>query len=284
MVRKTSFVLVLGAVASPASATLLLYEPFNYGPVGTELSTADTSDVWLKVPATTTLEPTIALDSLTHPGITWTPAGNSVAMTGSSGGGGAQASSTRSIPGQPYLSADQPALYYSMLFRVNSLGTLATGNGSFVAGFRNNGSTAGLAGFEAGAPLLIRRPVAGSTQYELGTGLTQETGDRRWDSTTAYNVGDTLHLVLEYQFVDNDHDFARLYVNPDLTLPTAEQQKVGSRRLEATNLLAEDFHGIRDGLITNFFLRNNGAAPGSFNVDELRVASSWGGVMSTFTD
>ena len=95
MVRKTSFVLVLRAAPTPASATLLMYDPFNYGPVGAEISTADGAGGWLKVPAASTLEPTIASGSITYPGLPWTPTGNSVAMTG--GATAVQASSTRQI-------------------------------------------------------------------------------------------------------------------------------------------------------------------------------------------
>ena len=278
MLRKTSFVILIGAAASPASATLLLYEPFNYGPAGTEISTADGAGGWLKVPATTTLEPRMADGSLEYtPGLPWTPSGNMLSMTGSSGGGGTQASSTRSIPGQPFYSADESTLYYSMLFRVNTVTGLSSATaGSFVAGFRNNGTTNGLASFEAGAPLTIRQTGAGTGRYYLGTGLTQQDPDRVYDTATSYGANETLLLVLAYQFVTAGEDFARLWVNPD---PTKSQlDNAAALKVTAS---ATDGHGIALGRITNFFLRNNGAAPGSFNVDELRIASSWDGVMST---
>ena len=276
MVRKTSFVLVLSAAATPASATLLMYEPFNYGPVGTEISTADGAGGWLKVPTTpATAEPTIASGSLTYAaGLPWTPSGNSVAMVG--GATAVQASSTRAIPGQPYVSADQPTMYYSLLLNVSNVAGTASGAGSFVAGFRSGTGTGGLNASEAGAPLLIRQTGTGTGRYELGTGLTQENGDRTWNTANNYGPTDTLLLVLAYQFVSGGEDFARLWINPDPTL--SESANAAALKVTAT---ATDGHGIRDGRISNFFLRNNGSAPDNFAVDELRVATSWEGVMST---
>jgi hypothetical protein len=218
MVRKTSFVLILGAAATPASATLLMYDPFNYGPVGTEISTADGAGGWLKVPTTpATPEPTMASGSLTYAaGLPWTPSGNSVAMVG--GATAVQASSTRAIPGQPYVSADQPTMYYSLLLNVSNVAGTASGTGSFIAGFRSSTSTGGLNASEAGAPLLIRQTGTGTGRYQLGTGLTQETGDRTWNTANDYGSTDTLLLVLAYQFVSGGEDFARLWINPDPTL------------------------------------------------------------------
>src|SRR5438094_9774714 len=106
--RRKTPLLILGALASPASAQLLLYEPFNYGPDGTEISTADGAGGWLKVPATTTPEPTMGTGSLSYSALPFTPTGNKV--IGNSSGSGTMASSTLQIPGQPYLSADEPTI------------------------------------------------------------------------------------------------------------------------------------------------------------------------------
>ncbi|MEA2707866.1 MAG: hypothetical protein QOF78_467 [Phycisphaerales bacterium] len=283
MMRKTLCGLVLGAMAAPASATLLVYEPFNYSPAGAEISTADGPGGWLKVPTspTVTSEPTVATGNLSYPGLPWTPAGNSIAMTG--GAASLQSSSTRQINGQPFISSEQPTLYYSMLFNVGSVAGTASGSGSFVAGFRNNTTTNGLAASEAGAPLLIRQTGTGTALYQLGTGLTQENGDRTWETGT-HAANETLLLVLSYQFVDNGADYARLWINPDPSLSEVDNSgpdgAVGNA-LKVVTTPPADGHGIRDGKITNFFLRNNGSAPDNFTIDELRISNSWADVFTT---
>jgi hypothetical protein len=287
MLRKTSFVIVLGAAATPASATLLIYEPFDYAPVGTELSTADGAGGWLKVAAGSTLEPTIAAGSLGQPSLPWTPSGNSVAMTG--GGTAVQASSTRQIPGQPYESEDQPTLYYSVLFNVSDVTGTVGGGGSFVAGFRRDTGTGGLNNnLDAGAPLLIRTSTTTPGEYELGSGLTASTNpnDRNWDTAQSYGANETLLLVFSYQFISGAPDIAKMWVNPDLTLSEAANSEdiatnpnTPLRVVDTT--IPPDGHGITDGKITNIFLRNNGSAPDAFQVDELRVTSSWDALKST---
>jgi hypothetical protein len=264
----------LGGLAAPASATTLLYEPFDYTPVGTELSTADGSGGWLKADTSpSTLEPTIGSGSLNYAaGLPWTPTGNSVAMTG--GSANIQAMSTRLIPGAPFESADAPTLYYSLLLNVSNVAGTAGSAGSFIAGFRNNSNTTLLAGAEAGAPLLIRQTATGSGLFHLGTGITQETGDRVFDSTVSYGANQTLLLVLSYQFVDNGDDIAKLYVNPDPALDEATNAAAGKLRVTALPTV-ETRRGIRDGLITNFFLRNNGSAPDNSSIDEVHIADSW---------
>ena len=275
MLRATSFGMVVAALSGPSSATLLVYDPFSHGPVGSEISEADGSGGWLKVPATTTEEPKIAEGNLSYGGLPWTPTGNSVTISGA--GAGVLASSTLSIPGQPFVSADAPTLYYSMLLKVNDMTGAATGGGSFIAGFRNNGTTSGLAGAEAGAPLLIRQTTAGSGTYQLGTGITQETGDRMWD-TVSRTTAETLLVVVAYEFVSGGDDFARLWVNPDPSL--SEAQNSDALRVNAT-VTTPTRTGIREGRITNFFLRNNGSAPEETQIDELRIADSWADVFTT---
>ena len=275
MLRKAPLALVLGAIPASAYANTLLYDAFDYGPVGTELSTADGAGGWLKVPATTNIEPTIGDGSIAYPGLPFTPAGNKV--VGNSSAGGVMASSTRAIPGQPFLSVEEPTLYYSLLLNVTNVSGLASGNGSFIAGFRNNTSTSGLAGFEGGAPLLIRQTGTGTGLFQLGTGLTQEVADRTWDTANSYSAATgPLLLVFAYEFVAGGEDFARLWVNPDPNLD--EAANAAALKVTAS---ATDGHGIRDGLITNFFFRNNGVAPDGWEADELRIASSWEGLWST---
>jgi hypothetical protein len=267
--------LLMGGVSLSASAGPLIYDPFNYTPVGAELSTADgdAPEGWRKAVATTTTEPLIADGSLTYPGLPWSPSGNSVAMRGFTPD--TQASSTRLIPGQPIQqTASGPTVYYSMLFRVNDVtGTIGT-NGSFVAGLRSDSGSGGLPNnSNAGAPLLIRTGSVAGT-YQLGTGLTANNADRMW-TVENYNSGDTLLLVLSYQLVQGGEDFARLYVNPDPSLGEA----ANSAALRATGT-ATDGHGITNAQVSSVFLRNNGSAPDAFQVDEMRVATSWEDVMS----
>jgi hypothetical protein len=284
----------IGILSPLAIGAPLIYEPFDYpsSPTGTEISTADGVGVdgWQKVPASTTLEPTLAATGLTYAGLPWTPTGTSVDMTG--GATAVQASSTLRIPGQPYVSANEPTLYYSMLFRVNdvtgTVGQNQAAGGSFIAGFRRDTGTGGLnSSLDAGAPLLIRTGTTAGTHYQLGTGLTANAGtaplqDRVYDGANDYIAGQTLLLVFSYQFVSGGEDFARMWVNPD---PNSSEAANSGPGLTVGNALkvvatATDGHGINTGQITNFFLRNNGSAPDAFQIDELRVATSWEDVMS----
>jgi hypothetical protein len=278
MLRKAPVVLVLGTFAGPASGTTLLYEPFDYASVGTEISTADGAGGWLKVTSGATAEPTVGSGSLSYVGLPFTPVGNKV--VGSSPGTGVLASSTLSIPGAPYVSSAEPTLYYSLLLNVTNVTGLATGGatgGSFIAGFRSTTGTGGLAGGEGGAPLLLRQTASGSGAFYLGTGLTQDGADRTWDENTSYTAATgPLLLVFSYQFVAGDEDFARLWVNPDPTMD--EASNAANLKVTAT---ATDGQGITGAQITNFFLRNNGSAPDGWEIDELRVSTSWEGLWGT---
>jgi hypothetical protein len=292
--RKIFVALGIGVLGHVAIGAPLIYEPFDYpaSAAGTEVSTADGAGVdgWQKVPASTTSEPTLAAAGLTYAGLPWSPSGTSVDMTG--GATAVQASSTLRIPGQPYLSANEPTLYYSMLFRVNdvtgTVGQNQAAGGSFVAGFRRDTGTGGLgSNLDAGAPLLIRTGTTVGTHYQLGTGLTANAGaaplqDRVYDGDNDYIAGQTLLLVFSYQFVSGGEDFARMWVNPDPNLSEVANSGPGLTVGNALKVVATatDGHGINNGQITNFFLRNNGSAPDAFQIDELRIATSWTDVMS----
>src|SRR2546421_12450906 len=108
-IRKTPIGLVLGTLAAPASAQLLIYEPFDYSSVGTEISTADGAGGWQKVVSGTAAEPTVGSGSLAYTGLPFTPVGNK--LVGASPGTGVLASSARALPGQPFLRAEQPTMY-----------------------------------------------------------------------------------------------------------------------------------------------------------------------------
>jgi len=297
--RQLLTVLFCAGFASAASAGIKLYDPFDY-PVGApdEVSTADGAGGWLKMNVSDTPAPKMQSNSLSYPGLSWAPSGNSAILDGRASPSPAPASSvTREItPGRMsgtttlrpgYNVSDHVVMYYSVLFRVPSVTGLATSvNGSFIGGFRSHPGTDAHQVAQVGAPLLIRaaRDAGGnlvSGKFQLGTGLTAGDANRRWATDHYLPVfdaagdpagGDTMLLVFAYQLHSGDN-VARMWVNPDPNSSTAP-----------TPTLEVPFESgmttIQNGQISNVFLRNNSVAPNDVIMDELRVATSWAGVMS----
>jgi len=286
MVRKTSFGLVLCAIASPASATLLMYEPFDYEPPGTELSAADGTAGWLKVTATTGVEPLINAGSLAYAPLPFTPAGNKI--IGDSQGTGVLPSTARALNGQPWTRTENATIYYSLLLNVSNVAGLSSDqtNGAFIAGFRNQTGSNALAAFEGGATLLLRQTTAASGKFNVGIGLTNQAGaDRAFDTTQFDATTGPLLLVASYQFVSGGNDIVKLWVNPD----PASSEAANSAALKASKTSA-DFHGLGNSSGTaesanarasGFFFRNNGGAPDGWAADELRISTDWNGLWTT---
>jgi hypothetical protein len=286
VLRKASFGVVLGAIASPASATLLMYEPFDYEPPGTELSAADGTAGWLKVAATTGVEPLINAGSLTYAPLPFAPTGNKI--VGDSAGSGVLPSTARALNGQPWTRAENATMYYSLLLDVSNVAGLSSDqtNGAFIAGFRNQTGSNGLAAFEGGATLLLRQTAAASGKFNLGIGLTNQSGaDRVFDTTQFDATTGPLLLVASYQFVSGGNDIVKLWVNPD----PASSEAANAAALKASKI-SPDFHGLGNSAtaaesanarVAGFFFRNNGGAPDGWAADELRISNSWDDLWTT---
>jgi hypothetical protein len=270
--------LALPVAGAPAA---VLYEPFNYTS-GQRLSGQTDTNVtpnqsWNYVgPVNTTTDPTITTGSLSYPGVpvdTDTP-GNS-AFTDS-----AKANAARiNLPA----AAASGTIYYSMVVRATDLTTFSTSatsgittTGSFFAGFSNTTGT-GTSIASAGAPLLVHRDPNNASKFQLGVGVTNGNAFRQFDAAHSYGTSDTLFVVGSYNLVSgSDNDSANLYVfaNGD-PVPQAEPLTPN-----ATSGPAQGTGGdLATGQIVAFFLRNNSLEPDHIQIDDLRIDSTWAGVI-----
>jgi hypothetical protein len=271
-------VLVFSSAVSHLPAASILYDSFNYSPVGAQLSSAGAPSWTLRNAGQE--DPKIASGSLSYPGLQTAPGDNSVIFNGVAPAAGLSGR----LLDQVYNIGNATTLYYSLTLQVSSITTGdwgGSGNfltGSFMTGFSQDTTGAPATGSVA-APLLIRTGdptnstgTANDFQgFQLGTGVTAVSpGSRVFDGAHVYLPGQTLFLVLSYTFGPNAmDDVAKLWVNP---IP-------GS--LEGDNTAVVTATGVAD--VTNnqiqaFFLRNNSVEPASTLVDDLRVGTSWADV------
>lgn len=271
--------LLVSTAGLSASAAPLVYDPFDYSS-GQGLSQGDGAGGWLFDPNPATNpgpEPQVVSGNLTSPNPGLPPSqGNSIALDGTGG-----SSTVLPLPGRPY--GESTTLYYSLIFKVNDVAGAGGGGGSYLAGFHDDGFTrdedgnpvgGALTGAgNAGAPILIRAANAESTAYELGTGVTAATANRRWFATD-FDADDVLLLVLSYTNNNNADDVARMWINPDPDLDEASNAAaLAIEHIEGTN-------EIVGNQIASFFFRNNGVEPDVIQIDELRIATNWNDVMA----
>ena len=125
----------------------------------------------------------------------------------------------------------------------------------------------------AGAALMIHRDVDNANAYNLGTAVTVNNADRKFEETERL-AGQTLLLVGAYQFNagSNDDDIAYLWVNPDPSTfgaATAPGANVTSSGAESVGVSTDNAQ------LASFFLRNNSVEPQQIQIDELRIGASW---------
>jgi hypothetical protein len=269
-------VFLLSAVSQLPAASIL-YDSFNYSPVGAQVSSAGAPSWTLRNAGQE--DPKIASGSLSYPGLQTASGDNSVIFNGVAPAAGVSGR----LLDQIYNVNNATTLYYSLTLQVSNI-TIGdwggSGNflsGSFMMGFSQDTTGAPAAG-SAAAPLLIRTGdptnasgVANDFQgFQLGTGVTAVAGTRVFDGTHVYLPNQTLFLVLSYTFGPNAmDDVAKLWVNP---IP-------GS--LEGDNTAVVTATGVADvanNQIQAFFLRNNSVEPASTLIDDLRVGTSWADV------
>jgi hypothetical protein len=270
----------LVAATFQVHATLLFYDSFNYGPSGTSLGTAG-SPTWVKNGSSP--DPTVqGVGGLTFPGLQVSADSVSLQYDGSgvNAGSGAPAATdgtTLVANGtQGYLTG---TLYYSLLLKVTAI-QVGTGNGfatgvnltqgSFMAGLQTLTNTAAPTIPTSAAPLLIRSGdgTQFSATYQVGTSKTATAVDRQFYTGQAFNVNDTVFVVLKYNFDSVNGDSASLFINPTpgSTEPAAQLTVTAGTSLTLNT-------GIR-----SFFVRNNSVEPDALLTDELRIGDTWADV------
>jgi hypothetical protein len=170
------------------------------------------------------------------------------------------------------------SIYYSLLMKVTAV-QVGTGNGygtgtnpttgSFMAGLMTSADTAAPANGTAAAPLLIRAGdgTQFSATYQLGTSKTPTAADRQFFTGQAFNINDTVFVVLKYTFDSANGDSASLFINPT---PGAAEPAAQLTVSAGTNLTLGTPAGIK-----SFFVRNNSVEPDTLLIDELRIGDTW---------
>ncbi len=275
---------LLFAAGCQLHAALLFYDSFNYGPSGTLLGTAG-SPTWVKNGASP--DPTVQnVGGLTFPGLRVSSDTISLQYDGSginAGSGAPAATDGTTLTGQPYTTG---SLYYSLLLKVTAVQTVvgtnsgngfATGvnltQGSFMAGLQTIAASGAPTVGQSAAPLLIRSGdgTQFSSTFQLGTSKTATAADRQFYTGQSFSTGtggETVFVVLRYNFDSVNGDSASLFINP--TPGSAEP----AAQLTVT---AGTALTLNTG-IQSFFVRNNSVEPDTLLIDELRIGTSWADV------
>jgi hypothetical protein len=289
-----------------ASATLLLYEPFDY----TSGSTI--------VPGTTAINSGQGLVDTYTPGGTWLQGGTFTAahiphqITGSTatlwggtslnapsgfpatngkaaaliGGGSARSDQTElarmNMPSQ--IATANTSTYYSMLLHVSDLTGLTVANtnlnaaNDLIASFNNSTGATNTRPTIFAGELVMRLGSAAST-YNLGVRSTTTVNNTTFFSSDIAANAD-LFVVVRYTSgaTLGTGGLSELWINPSSatfgapTAPAATGSTIGTFSATASN-------DHLDSLLIGGGIANN-AAPNETNIDELRVGTSWADVTS----
>lgn len=279
MLKTCVAVVAFGSAVNMASAALLVADGFNYSTTPAALSGKTDVD-FVPNPATWGLagtagqDPIVMAGSLTYGGagaLPNLPGANSAEVLNVGGSSSRIALATPASNGVFTQTANAgTSLYYSFTMKVTDISKLLTGTGgAFMAGFNNSAGT-GAPTADAGV-LCMRTDSQTGTTFHLGVAQQQATG-RTYDSTL-YNVGDTLFVVVGYNFgLTAGTDSADLYVYDGSAIPSTPGTP------NAHGAYTAEINGSVDNL-SSFILRNN---TGSVNaqVDDLRIGTTWADVTS----
>jgi hypothetical protein len=211
-------------------------------------------------------QPVIATGNLTVSGLV-SASGNSVSY-------GAAAGTTARLQFVPAGSPiNSGTLYYSLAFRIDTMGSLSS-TGAIVAGFNNSiGAQAGQPSV-IGARLYVR--LAG-TGYNFGVNKADGV-NISWD-TSIHTTGETVFIVGVYTFgppgASTNDDSAALWVNPSAATFGAGVPPTPT----LTASLGLDITGGTEGQIMSFLIREASTLePAALTVDELRIGTAWASV------
>lgn len=280
--KKIFACLVLAGAISQSQAALLFYDSFNYS--AGSLGTVGSAN-WVK--NGTSPDPAVQnIGGLTFSGLQTSSDTMSLQYDGSgvnAGSGAPAATDGRTLVGQPYTSG---SLYYSLLLKVTSISNspagavgnaFATGanltQGSFMAGLQTLAASTAPGQATTASPLLIRSGdgTQFSTTYQLGTSKTATSADRQFYTGQNFTIGpggDTVFIVLKYNFDSVNGDSASLFINPTPGGAESAAQLVVTAGTALT---------LNTG-IQSYFVRNNSVEPDTLQIDELRVGTAWADV------
>ncbi len=273
--RKGLSLLVLLCVVSPASASLLFYDGFEYAP-GEKLAPRDDTaatpnpgqlnvaynEHWRYVGGggATNEAPGIASGSLGPIAGMPAPAGNSVGLDQTQIG-------VARIQVTP-TAINTGTVYWSGFLKVDALATTNV-PGMLVGGF-NNVAGPGTSAGSVGACLRVKTDPADSGKYLVGTAMNSGTGAGNVQlESSGHAFGETVFVVAAYTFVaGTSNDMAQMWINPTPGDPEPAPTLVSNP-------------GLADGItsVVTFNLRNvNTVGTGTIYFDELRIGTTWASV------
>ena len=260
--------LCLGTLA--ANAALLVYDPFNYSPVGADLTnqSPDGGATLWNVTGTNGVSGT---DPITIAGGSLSIAGLAPSIGNSITYGGLGLTNRISL-GSIFTSG---TLYYSFALQVTDLSNLST-TGGFLAGFNTSIGDQAAQPSQVGARVVTR--ASGTGGFQVGVDKSSGGAMSFVMDPTIFNLGDTIFVVGSYTFISGGttNDEARMWVNPDPStfgLENAPPTSLFSTAINDVNLSG----AIQ---IQSFLFRqgNATAVPNALIADELRVGTTWADV------
>jgi hypothetical protein len=279
-----TFAIAMGVLlaAGQVSADLILYDGFDYTAGQILASWPDPNGVnpsgqcdvqynqyWRYAGLTNPTgnnPPNIHSGSLAVPGMP-APVGNSLGFDETQIG-----SARIAVPTGPITSG---TTYWSGFLRVNTIGTLTSAaTGLLAGGFNNLSGPQATAPTVFGALLKIRKNASDSTQYFVGTGVNNTTGNLVYATSAPQVEGSTVFVVASYTYnPGTTDDVVKMWINPSsadfgAALPPT-----------ATISGALPAGGNELPAIASFDLRtaNTVGAP-DFQFDELRIGNTWADV------
>jgi hypothetical protein len=273
-------VVALLAMATPASAGLLIDENFDYT-TGVDLLGQNTGEAtWgdlITFPGQGANRHKITSGNVTVPGLPApAPGSNSVTIPNTP-----NSIITRiPLPGAPYTpdgTADGPSLFFSFSFQLTNA-TPTTGADYFFAGFHWNGQTGGFGSSPAYGYQLHLQPSVGTPgEYELGVSKNNAGGSSIvWDTVNTFKPGQSMFVVGEYNFAgpvspSGTDDVARLWVSKTAVNNTA----AGSPTAVQPNGPDVNAGGAR---LQSFWLRSDTDVSGDLVIDNLRIGTEFSNV------
>jgi len=286
---KTSLALIAAAMftafsSTPASASLLIYEPFDYTPSGSAIIGqtdiySPGSPTWARAGTAAAVVHQVTTPSLPAPSGYPASVGNAGLMLGGPAGGDFNEYARMSLGAQYGASS---TLFYSLLLDVPNIAGLTTAhsnlnaNNDGIIAFNNNTGAGTKPSIWAGE--LTMRLGASSSLFNLGVRASQTAA-----STTYWSAdltpGLTYLVVVGYtsSATPGTGGLSSLWINPSSATfgapvaPAADGSTVGSMNATGSN-------DHVDSLIIGAGIAA-GADPTQTIIDEIRVGTTWGEVV-----
>ncbi len=263
----------MALLTSTASATLVVYEPFNYDSAERVLgqSNPSTGTNWLlaggsppSIVITETTAINVASGNLSVPSILQPAVGNSATITGVGNLSGATNRLAFAPTGGVITSG---TVYYSFALRVDQLTGSNNTNGGWLLGLNNSGNVPQASNPTVGmARMQARIDPADGTKFQLGVFNVNATAAlMNAQMLPSLTVGQTYFIVAGYTFNPNaGDDVASLWINPGSLGATTPPAPVATHT------------GNDTGQIASILLRQSPAP--YLTLDELRVGTDWASV------